>query len=273
MMVEMGPDRIHHGFWKYMDPTHPKHTPNHPYENAIRDYYQFLDREIGKLLKLFDSETALLVVSDHGARKMEGGICVNEWMLQEGYLTLEEYPSSVVPFNKVKVDWSKTKAWGEGGYYSRIFLNVQGREPQGVIPASNYEAFRDELIEKLECLGDKSGRPIGTKVYRPEELYPVLNGIPPDLICYFGNLDWRSVGSLGLRSVHTFENDTGPDDANHDWHGIFILRDSEDRKGLEVSDLEIRDVAPTILELLGLPIPQDMEGVSLFSHLTRSLSH
>lgn len=270
MMVEMGPDRIHHGFWKYMDPEHPKHEPGHPYQHAIRDYYRFLDKEIGKLLEILDRDTVVLVVSDHGAKKMDGGICVNEWMIQEGYLRLHEYPTKVSRFSEVKVDWSKTKAWGEGGYYSRIFINVKGREPQGCILPSHYEAFRDELIDKLETLGDESHRPIGTKVYRPEKLYPVLHGVAPDLICYFGDLNWRSVGSIGLGKIHTFENDTGPDDANHDWDGIFILKGAETTgRGSQLKGLELRDVAPTLLELFGLPVPSDMEGRSVLRRFTK----
>ncbi len=61
--------------------------------------------------------------------------------------------------------------WADGGYYSRIFLNVKGREPQGVIEPADYEPLRDELIAKLEALGDEQGRSIGTRVFRPEDLY------------------------------------------------------------------------------------------------------
>ena len=60
----------------------------------IRSYYQYLDDEIGELLERFDDDTAVLVVSDHGAQAMEGAICINEWLVQEGYLVLREHPSS-----------------------------------------------------------------------------------------------------------------------------------------------------------------------------------
>jgi predicted AlkP superfamily phosphohydrolase/phosphomutase len=78
---------------------------------------------------------------------------------------------------------------------------------------------------------------------------------------YFGNLAWRSAGTVGRDSIHTFENDTGPDDANHGQHGIFIALPAggEPRKR-QLQGLEIQDVAPTILKILDLPIPDDMEG-------------
>ena len=260
MMVEMGTDRIHHGFWKYHDPKHIKYEPGSKFEHAIRDYYLFLDRKVGELLSHVDSETAVLVVSDHGAKAMAGGVCVNEWLMQKGYLHLQEQPSGVIPFGKAKVDWKKTVAWGEGGYYSRIFLNVKGREPEGVIEPSDYERVREELRKGLEAITDEKGGNIGTKVYKPEEVYSESRRIPPDLIVYFGDLSWRSVGSIGLGSILTFENDTGPDDANHDTHGIFIMKGQGVEGRGQRDGLNLLDVAPTVLSLMGIEIPKDMEG-------------
>ncbi len=260
IMVDMGPDRIHHGFWKYMDRQHPKYEPGNKHENAIREYYRFLDTQIGELLPSFDKDTIVMVVSDHGAHRMDGGICFNEWLIQEGYLILKQYPSGVTPFNKVEVDWPRTKAWGDGGYYGRLFLNVQGREPQGVIPAADYEWARDELIAKLGAITDPKGQNIGTVAYKPEAIYRRVKGVPPDLIVYFGNLYWRSVGSVGYRQYYTFENDTGPDDANHSQYGVFILYDPQRAGKGQLAGLHITDVGPTVLDLFGLPVPADMEG-------------
>jgi predicted AlkP superfamily phosphohydrolase/phosphomutase len=259
MMVEIGVDRIHHAFWRYLDPAHPRHEPHPRYTDAIRAYYQYLDDQIGELRERFDDETTVLVVSDHGAQPMLGGVCVNEWLAREGYLTLRERPAGVTPLSRIAVDWEKTRAWGEGGYYCRLCLNVQGREPQGVVAPADYEGLRDELIRRLEALPGPDGRSIGTRVYRPEDLWPVRNGIAPDLIVYFGNLAWRSVGSLGHGQVYTFENDTGPDDANHAAHGLFIMAGPRVAGGRR-DDLRIYDVAPTILRLFGLDAPATMRG-------------
>jgi predicted AlkP superfamily phosphohydrolase/phosphomutase len=261
-LVEMGTDRIHHGFWRFFDPEHRLYEPGNPYEGAVLDYYRALDEKLGRLLRFADEDTAVLVVSDHGAKRMDGGICVNEWLRQEGYLVLKEEPAGPTRLTPDLIDWERTTAWGEGGYYSRVFLNVAGREPQGVVPPDDYERLRAELKEKLEALGDHEGRPIGTVAHVPEELYEERNGIPPDLLVYFGDLYWRSVGQVGTGAVHVFENDTGPDDANHAHEGLYVLA----AEGVAVGpgpERDIRDVAPTLLELLGEPVPAEMEGRSM----------
>jgi predicted AlkP superfamily phosphohydrolase/phosphomutase len=223
MMVEMGVDRIQHGFWSNCDPTHRKYRRGNPFESALADYYQYLDGEIGDLVSLAPRDTAVLLVSDHGARKMDGGICINEWLIREGYLTLHEYPREPKRLEDLSIDWDRTLAWGEGGYHGRVFLNVKGREPLGVIEPGDYEKVRDELIERIAAITDPEGGVIGSRASAPEELYTApFRGIPPDLTVYFGNLAWRSVGSVGLNSIHTFDNDTGPDEANHDWNGVFL---------------------------------------------------
>ncbi len=262
MMVEMGPDRLHHGFWRYYDPKHPVYEPGTRYETAFRDYYRYLDSEIGSLIEGLDDDTALMVVSDHGAQSMYGGIQVNEWLMQQGYLSLVETPAAPGPIGKMAIDWPNTRVWADGGYYSRIFLNVKGREPQGVIEPADYERVRNELITKLEALGDENGSSIGTRVHRPEQLYHTVNGVAPDLICYFGNLTWRSIGSVGDGRVHVRENDTGPDDANHAKFGIYIM----DGPGMPSSPppaASLFDIAPTVLTLMGQPVPADMQGHSL----------
>ena len=261
-MVEMGTDRMHHAFWRFFDPEHRLHEPGNRFEGAMLDYYRALDAKIDRLIRFADDDTAVLVVSDHGAKRIDGGICVNEWLRNEGYLVLTEEPAEPTPLRPEMVDWSRTTAWGEGGYYCRLSLNVEGREPQGTVPAHEYEQVRDELKAKLEELGDERDRPIGTVAYRPEELYSQQNGIPPDLLVYFGELAWRSIGQVGTGSVHVLENDTGPDDANHAPEGLYLLA----AEGVETGpgeERDLRDIAPTLLTLLGEPVPPDMEGRSL----------
>jgi predicted AlkP superfamily phosphohydrolase/phosphomutase len=255
MMVEMGVDRIHHGFWSYMDATHRMYRAGNDFEHAIMEYYQYVDHEVGEVLDLFPRDTAVFVVSDHGARKLEGGFCFNEWLIQQNYLALDRYPAEKTPIASAPVDWARTIAWGDGGYYGRLFVNVKGREPNGIVEGRDYEKVRDELIAAIGTTVDEEGRSLGSRAYRPEELYRRVEGVAPDLIVYFGDLSWRSVGSVGMRKLHTFENDTGPDEANHDWRGVFIMnRFGCDRSGQatgHVEGLELRDVGAMVRRLFG----------------------
>jgi predicted AlkP superfamily phosphohydrolase/phosphomutase len=263
VMVEIGVDRMHHGFWKYMDQQHPKHEPGSRFADAIVDYHRHIDALLARLLGYADDDTAVFVVSDHGAKRMDGGIRVNEWLRREGYLRLQREPEGKASVAELGVDWSRTLAWSEGGYYARVFLNVRGREPQGLIARENYEAVREELAQRLATIPDADGNPLPTRIYKPEDLYQQVNGVAPDLIVLFGDLLWRAVGTVGgSEGMHTFDNDTGPDDANHAQEGMLILAGPnvvpDRRKGMH-----LLDVAPTALELLGLDVPQAMRGKSL----------
>lgn len=261
MMVEMGPDRLHHAFWKYFDPRHPKYEPGNKFEDCALDYYQLLDKEIGSILSQLDNETMVMVVSDHGAKEMRGCLCINEWLIENGYLTLKKYPDEVTSLDEATmIDWSKTKAWGWGGYYARLYLNVAGREPQGIIEAKDYEKERQKLREGLLEISDDQGRKMESQISTPEELYPVRNGDPADLFCFFDNLYWRSAGTVGHQKIHIFENDTGPDDAVHDWDGIFLARGRGFGQGKNLEGINLLDISPTLLNYYGLLIPRELEG-------------
>lgn len=263
MFVEMGVDRIHHGLWAHHDPAHRRYDPDSPFINAIKEYYLYLDREVGTLLERLPEETHIIVVSDHGVKKMDGGICINEWLRREAFLTLLEEPPEghLSSFEKVEVDWSKTSVWGDGGYYARIFLNVAGREPNGVIPAAEYEAFRDQVAERIKGIPAPDGTPLNTRVFKPQEIYRHVRNVAPDLIVYFDNLGWRSVGSFGHGDIYTFKNDTGPDDANHAENGIYIYSPPQrNLGGKRLPDCQLMDFAPTVLDIFGLDVLADMQG-------------
>jgi predicted AlkP superfamily phosphohydrolase/phosphomutase len=255
--VDIGLDRVHHGFWRYHDPEHVLHQPGSEFASVIRDYYLHLDQEIGRLLEGLDDETTVLVTSDHGARRLDGGFCVNEWLIREKLLVLERYPDAVTPFSGLAVDWGRTRVWSEGGYYARVFFNVQGREPEGTIPAAEYETFRDEMKARLEATIP------GTLVFKPEEIYRTVRNVAPDLIVHFGGLSYRSVGGVGYPELIVVENDTGPDDCNHAQHGSFILAGPRFPAVGELSGVRLLDIAPTLLELGGYDVPSSMQGRSL----------
>jgi predicted AlkP superfamily phosphohydrolase/phosphomutase len=265
MMVETAPDRLHHGFWRYASPDHPCYQPGNPYEFAVRDFYRSLDAALGSLLALFDDHTTVFVVSDHGVRTMKGGVCINEWLIENGFLHLRRKPGGDGMVTPDLVDWTRTVAWSEGGYYARIFLNVKGREPEGVVEAAAYEVFRDELAERLRSMDGENGEPLANRVLKPEQIYRACRNVPPDLIVYFDDLNRRSIGTVGHGRIFCSGNDRGPDDANHDPEGIFLVTRMADlrrgvRNGKQITGASCLDVTPTILHEFGLPIPHDLGG-------------
>ena len=117
VMVEMGTDRIHHGFWKFMDAEHRKHVPGNPYEHAIRDYYRHVDGLIGNLLRHADEDTTFssspttvrsVWTAESASTSGSGG---------RGYSSPSSEPTERARLEKLGIDWSRTIAWGEGGYY------------------------------------------------------------------------------------------------------------------------------------------------------------
>lgn len=266
MFVEIGIDRIHHAFWKFLDKEHHLYQPGNKYESAIADYYKYIDEKVGQILSLIDSDTAVLVVSDHGAKRMKGAFCVNEWLAKEGLLALNSRPERQVSLERADIEWSKTKGWGWGGYYARIFLNVEGREPQGVIKTKDYERERDELAQRLKAIKGPNGEIWDTKVFKPDEVFEEDRGDSPDLMVYFDDLYWRAAGTMGHHTLYLPENDTGPDDAVHSQYGVFILSYPQ-VKGAREINASIYDITPTILHLMGFNIPQDMRGKSILTRL------
>ncbi len=274
--VEIGLDRMHHAYWKYFDPHHKDFEPDSEFKGYITEYERLLDSNVRELIDLVPDDTRVIVVSDHGAQPMDGCVCVNEWLLKEGYLTLNKYPDKIIAPEKASVDWTKTKAIGWGGYYARVFLNVQGREPSGVIPLDAFEKERQALRKKIEDMKGPDGKLLGNKTFISDELYPDGHeGDDPDLYVYFGDLTWRSAGTIGHNRLYLEENDTGPDDAVHAKHGVFIdttkvkvlnalnveghlafkaLRDKP------VNNVSIYDIYPTILHHFSLKPPAGLRG-------------
>ena len=235
-MVEMGTDRVQHAFWRS--------------EQTVLEYYRALDEKLGRLLRFAGDDTAVLVVSDHGAKRMDGCIHVNEWLRRKGFLSLRMEPSRPTPLKPELVDWERTVAWSDGGFCPRVYLNVAGREPLGLVTGSEYEGVRDEIRSGLAELGE---------VHPPENLYGEVNGVAPDLIAYLGDLHWRASALVGTTELRSPDNDTGPDEANHAHEGIYVIAAAGVRRG-RGPERDLRDIAPTILALLGEPVPADMEG-------------
>ncbi len=268
---EIGTDRLGHAFWKYVDPTHPRFVPGNEFEHAADEYFAQLDQWIGRLVSHIDSDTIVVIVSDHGMMPMKGCFCINQWLEQKGYLTLRHPPTRPgTPFEKAEVDWGKTKVWGAGGYYARLFFNVRGREKEGIVDPADLPALRAQLEQDLATLQEPDGAPLPTQILDPKTIYREMNGDPPDLMVYFDALRWRSAGTIGYPTNYLEENDTGPDDAVHGTEGIFIVYDPERTDGRTFPGIDAVDVLPTLLTAIGEEIPARLQGRPVLEALPRS---
>ncbi len=259
LFVETGLYDIQRAFWRWRDPDHARHESGGPFQHVVRDYYRRLDEELAAILDLLAEETVVLVVSTHGAQRLDGGFCVNEWLIREGLLTLRSHPDRVEPFARLDVDWSRTKAWAEGGSHGQIFLNVKGREPEGTIDPDDRERFRDELKARLEAAPDPDGKPLGTLAYRPEDVYREVRGVAPDLIVHFGDLRWSAIGEVGHRAIHV----PGLDDSAPARQGAFVLASPQLPPLGEIQGAGLLDIAPTLLDLTGRERLPNLLGRSL----------
>ncbi len=265
MVVEIATDRLHHAFWQYWQQDHRLYEPGNRYESVIPDFYRYLDKWLGSLLSLLDDETIVTVLSDHGAKTLQGGFCINEWLIQQGLLHLRSPVDGPTALSPDMVDWSRTQAWSEGGYYARIFLNVKGREPQGIVDPTDYESFRESLATELSEIPGENRDRIRNVVLKPDELFAECRNVPPDLMVYFDGLNRRSIGTVGTGRILTDDNNTGPDGANHDMDGIFICARMSDlrggvRNGSGIQGARCLDITPTILHMFGIPMPAGLYG-------------
>lgn len=253
-------DRVNHVFW---DTKLLEGSGELVINPAISDYLAEKDAFVGKVLSELDSETLLLVLSDHGFTSFERAVSMNAWLLKNGFLTLtQELPKGDEGELFKYVDWSKTQAYSLG--FNSIYVNLKGREGKGIV--EDKESVISSIIEKLEALTDeKSGKKAINKVYRQEEIY---NGDftdnAPDLVIGYNpgfRMAWQT--AIGGFTEEVFLDNTKV------WRGDHLI-DPKFVPGLLLSNTQLKggsasqmDIAPTVLDALGVEIPKDMDGKSL----------
>jgi predicted AlkP superfamily phosphohydrolase/phosphomutase len=261
--VIMGTDRMPHLFYRYFDEKHIRYEPHPKYGTALRDHYRFCDRKIGEMRQKLDGDTALVVHSDHSVQRLDGRINLNEWLAQEGYLTLINRPSSTTPLRNCQVDWSKTKAWATG-YTGQLYLNMKGREAQGLVDPGDYHDLLDELSEKLIALPGEKGQPLDTETFKRVDVHSGPSSkYGPDLFIYFDQCRYNISEMMGYGSIYSYDTGKGADDGGHGRQGFFVMAGPGIPAIGEVKNMTLLDVAPTIFSLIELPTPEDMEGRSL----------
>ncbi len=250
--VEISVDRAHHAFWRFFDRSHPKYSYHEKYSNVIPNLYRTIDRWFEKLHKRLPRDTIIVVASDHGIKSMKGAFAINQWLIEQEYLKLKQYPKEPgSDLEEDTIDWNNTIAWAWGGYYSRVFINLKDREKHGIVEKKYYEETIKELKSAIKSIKGPTGEYWQNSVYTPNELYSVVRGDPPDLLVYLDDLNWRAAGTIGWSSQFLEENDRGPDDAVHDWKGVFLVYDPEERLDKKyMGFIDIAKVKDYLLEFL-----------------------
>lgn len=268
-----GTDRIQHMFMRYLDEGHPASSKDEraeKYRTVIEDTYIRADQMIGKVMQevdIDDPETLLMVLSDHGFKTFRRGVNLNSWLYQNGYLVLEEGRTSSDEWFR-GVDWTKSRAYalGLGG----IFLNIKGREAHGTVePGKEAKALAEEIAQKLSGLVDPESGEVGIKeVYPAHKLYrgPYAEDAPDLIVGY--SAGWRASwnGVRGIVDDVVFDDNTKAWSGDHCIDpnlvpGVLICNKKLAREDGEPSS--IADIAPTMLDLFGIPAPRYMDGRSL----------
>jgi len=258
--VITGTDTVGHLFYHYMDKNHVKYNFHPEFSNAIKEHYMFCDTEIGEILNLVDDKTSIVIMSDSGIQRLDGRINLNEWLLKQGYLKVKNIPESPTPLNQVDIEWSQTKAWAEG-IIGELYLNVKGREPQGVVEPREYITLLQELSEKLKGIKDEKGKMLNTKTFVRKDIHSGEFGkFGPDLFVYFDNCHWNISNCIGYNSIYSYELSDIPCYGTHGPQGLLVMVGPEVPCEGETFNVDILDIPPTILTLMGVSVPEDFEG-------------
>lgn len=296
--VEM--DRMQHCIWQFIDPDHPFYDAEGAakYEERILDVYRLLDVRIGEMADRRGDDCDIIFISDHGFGPCRAKVFLNTWLAEAGFLTFKEGGDDMRGrLNQVRglmdrfgintrkiletakkygagrlirskgsalsrfasgIDWSQTQAFCHGT--NSIRINLEGREPQGSVAAEEYEEVVQRLKAALLAMKDDDGINVITDVQTRDELYqgPETARASDLFIADHDHAVWfyYSEGEM----PDTLFEESGWASGNHKPNGIFLGHGPSFSKGKWVDKPNIIDITPTLLTLLGLPIPDDVDG-------------
>jgi len=268
MTTLRGADHMLDLFYKHFGPKSRYHTPDFSYEKTLHSYYIWVDKKIGELRENFNKDVILFICNCFGVQRLEGRINLNEWLIREGYMVLQEYPRELTPFNNLKVNWSKTKCWSPG-YAGKLYLNLKGRESEGIVDSQNYDELIDELIAKIQQdIPNELGKNIDIQTWKRADIYfgPYAK-YGPDL---FVNFDKGCLGTselVGHNQKAIYSHNIAPYNSNtaHSLYGYFSISGPGIPAEGECKEVSLLNIAPTVLNILKLSIPKRMKGSSILS--------
>ena len=225
-VVITGTDRLHHYLWPAYE------NEEHPYHNQFLDYYNKIDKFIGRLYNAFNKTSGweregegFFILSDHGFTQIEQEVYLNAWLEKNGYLKYKtSSPESVADISNETVAFALDP--------NRIYLNIEGKFPKGWIKESEIEKIRKELKEKLHKI-EYNGKKVVEKVFENEEIYSgPYTHLGPDLIV-LSNPGFDMKGSVKKKEIFGKTDLEGM----HTWHDAFFFSIEKIEKKLNISDL------------------------------------
>jgi len=256
-------DSLQHMFFRYLDKEHPALKCGQTEKSAqvIEDLYVKMDDLVGRVLAKMNEKSVLVVMSDHGFKNFCRGVNLNSWLYRNGYLALKDGKNESGEWFK-DVDWSRTKAYGLG--LGGIYLNQKGREDQGIVaPGEETKALKAELASRLDGLkDDATGVTAINKIFDRDEIPPgPYKGNCPDFIVGYNEgyrVSWDSV--TGKVNGTIFEDNTKAWSGDHCIDSRIVPGIFLSNRAINTDNPSITDVAPTALELFGVPVPAHMDG-------------
>ena len=255
-------DRVQHMFYRYMDGQASSES-GHAYSRVIEHLYEDMDRVVGETLKHVDERTAFFVLSDHGFCSFRRGVNLNSWLHQNGYLALDaDHAEGSEYFGGI--DWARTRAYtfGLGGLY----LNLRGREAQGIVDPKDAENLKRELVAKLtNLLDDANGEVAIRSAYETSAIYsgPYIGAAPDLIIGYAAGYRTSWDAAVGKVTSHVFEDNLKAWSGDHCVDPVLVPGVLFCNRKLNTADPGIEDMAPTALHMFGVARPSWMEGESL----------
>lgn len=259
-------DQGQHMFWALNDKNHPyyKQEMADKYGFLTDDLYRQHDRVLGEVLKKIPRDVKIVVMSDHGFAPYRRNVNLNTWLRNEGYLKLDIDDMA----NEISLmeygDWANTRAYALG--LNGLYLNMKGRESQGIVSLEQRRKLLEELKAKLENLKDPAnGENVVSQAFISEDHFSRdFLDRAPDIICGF-NRGYRTSGESAIGGI---EPNVLSD--NLDWWAGDHCMSPHHVPATFIANFKINkkipalpDMAPTILANFGIPAPKVMSGKPL----------
>jgi len=242
--VFMTTDRVNHFLFEHYE-------RDGEFREEFFEFYRKVDDYLGRLREQLPDDVTMLVASDHGFTSLDYEVHFNEWLRQKGWL---EYADD--DHSELADIADSTKAYSL--IPGRFYINLEDREPRGSVPQDEYEDVRAELESELEALEGPDGKKVADRVVPKERAFRGDHDeIAPDLTVIPNHGFDLKAGFKGGKDVFG----TGPRNGMHSFDNATLIVDDPD---VTVDDVDLFDIAPTILDLMEIDYDRaEFDGSSL----------